>query len=180
MTRSQGWSINALATEFGIDRRTVTRRLDGIPPARQLSGAPVWDLADVAVALMGGAAALGGDAEALDLNVERARKAKEEADRLEMMNAQMRGDLLARGDVDAAVAGAFARVRARIIGIPAKVAPVVAIMDNPAEVQGVLREAVYDALRELSETAVTDLCGTDGDVVEATGPAAGYDDQPVG
>jgi hypothetical protein len=177
MTRSKGWSINALATEFGIDRRTVTRRLDGIPPAREVGGSPVWDLANVAVALAGHAQPAAGE---LDLTEERARKAKEEADRLEMMNAQMRGELLLRGDVDAAVAGAFARVRARIIGIPAKVAPVVAIMDSPAEVQGVLREAVYEALRELSETSISDLCGDDGDVVVDADAAAGHDDQSVG
>jgi hypothetical protein len=177
MTRSQGWSISALATEFGLDRRTVAKRIEGIAPSGTVSGAQVWALVDVSAALSGGVAPADG---ALDLNEERARKAKEEADRLEMMNAQMRGELLARGDVDAAVAGAFARVRARMIGIPSKVAPVVAIMDNPAEVQGVLREAVYDALRELSETAVSDLCGNDGDVVEAADPAPGHDDQPVG
>jgi hypothetical protein len=116
----------------------------------------------------------------LNLTAERARKAKEEADRLEMLNAQTRGELLARGDVDAAVAAAFARVRARLIGVPSKVAPLVAMVDAPAEAQGIVREAIYDALRELSETSVAALLGDNGDLVEASGPAAGYDDQPVG
>jgi len=47
------WSMNALATEFDIDRRTVARRLKGIPPAGELSGKPAWRLADVAGALTG-------------------------------------------------------------------------------------------------------------------------------
>ncbi|MGR3495209.1 hypothetical protein [Citreimonas sp.] len=122
-----------------------------------------------------------GDPDAdLDLTAERARKAKEEADRLEMQNARERGELLARGDVDAAVVGAFARVRARLIGVPSKVAPLVVSMENPAEAEGTIRSAVYEALKELADTNVGDLCGDDGDVVEDTGAAAGSDSQPVG
>ncbi len=52
------WSINALAEEFGIDRRTVKKRLDGIPPAGEVSGHPAWRLRDVAVAVMGPQAAV--------------------------------------------------------------------------------------------------------------------------
>lgn len=47
------WSINALATEFDLDRRTVARRIKGIAPAGELAGKPAWRLADVAGALMG-------------------------------------------------------------------------------------------------------------------------------
>lgn len=122
-----------------------------------------------------------GDPEAdLDLTAERARKAKEEADKLEMQNAQLRGELLARSDVDAAVVGAFARVRARLIGVPTKVAPLVVSLENPAEAEGVIRKAVYEALKELADTSVGDLCGDDGDVVEGAGSAAGPDGEPVG
>jgi hypothetical protein len=114
----------------------------------------------------------GADGDDLDLNAERARKAKEEADRLEMQNAQMRGELLPRDDVDAAVVAAFARVRSRMIGIPSKVAPVVAVMESPAEVEDAVRKAVYEALKELSESSVTDLARDHGDVVEDAGAAA--------
>lgn len=47
------WSINALAEEFGIDRRTVKKRLEGIPPAGETNGHPAWRLRDVAIAVMG-------------------------------------------------------------------------------------------------------------------------------
>lgn len=47
------WSISALAEEFGVDRRTVKRRLEGIPPAGETNGHPAWRLRDVAVAVMG-------------------------------------------------------------------------------------------------------------------------------
>lgn len=108
----------------------------------------------------------------LDLVAERARLAKEQADALEMKNALTRGEMLRREDVDAAVHGAFARVRARLISVPVKLAPVVMAIETPSEAQAAIRDAIYEALRELSETSVADLCGNDGDVVEDTGPTA--------
>ena len=108
----------------------------------------------------------------LDLTEERARKAKHEADRIEMQNAVTRGDLLPREDVDAAVMGAFARVRARVIGLPTKVAPMVVGMEVPAEIEVVVRKAVNEALKELAETNVSNLCGDNDGVVEDTGAAA--------
>ena len=50
MTRKL-WSINALATELGLDRRTVAKRLEGLPPATEKKvGSRIekrWHLADV-------------------------------------------------------------------------------------------------------------------------------------
>ena len=92
-----------------------------------------------------------------DLGQERARLAREQADALEMKNAVTRGDLLVREDVDAAVTAAFARVRARLLAIPGKLAPVLLAFETPAEAQQAMRDAVHEALRELSETAVADL-----------------------
>lgn len=116
----------------------------------------------------------------LDLTEERARKEKEQADHLEMKNAELRRELLQREDVAAAVVGSFARVRARLIGVPSKAAPMVMGLETPAEAEAVIRNAVYDALRELSETTVADLCGDDDGMVEDTGAAAGPDGEPVG
>jgi len=48
------WSINALATEFGLDRRTVGLRIRAIPPAGQLAGHDAWALDDVAPVLASG------------------------------------------------------------------------------------------------------------------------------
>jgi len=52
MTKKQ-WSVSALAVEFALDRRTVAKRIEGIPPSGQERGSPVWRLADVAAALAG-------------------------------------------------------------------------------------------------------------------------------
>ena len=105
-----------------------------------------------------------GNVEAdLDLTAERARKAKEEADSLEMRNAQMRGELLPRGDVDAAVGAAFARVRAKMLSVPGKTAAEVVAVESPTEAEALIRDAVVDVLEELSGTTVADLMAAEGE-----------------
>ena len=105
-----------------------------------------------------------GDAGAdLDLASERARLAKEQADRQEMLNAQMRGELLARPDVDAAVSAAFARVRAKLLSVPGKAAAEVVAVDQPAEAEALIRDAVCEALEELAGTTVADLVAAAGE-----------------
>lgn len=49
-----GWSISRLAEELRLDRRTVAKRLRdaGIPPAGKRNGSDVYQLADVALALL--------------------------------------------------------------------------------------------------------------------------------
>jgi DNA-binding transcriptional MocR family regulator len=60
------WSINALADEFGIDRRTVKKRLDGIAASGEVNGHQAWRLRDVAIAVMGPQSAFAGDPDFLD------------------------------------------------------------------------------------------------------------------
>ena len=95
-----------------------------------------------------------------DFQAERARLTRAQADLAEANLAQRQGELLARGDVDAAVVGAFARVRARLLAIPSKAAPLVA-GQTTAEAGETIRQAIHEALRELSETSVSDLTRAD-------------------
>lgn len=161
----------ALARYTGLTERTIAgKKGQGSLPVKdgKIDLEAIIRLGMIAAA----ARQAGSESDDLDLNAERARKAKEEADRLEMQNAQLRGELLSRDDVDAAVIGAFARVRARMIGVPSKVAPLAAAMEGPAEIEAAVRKAIYEALRELSETNVTDLAGDNGYMVEDAGTAA--------
>ena len=49
-----GWSISRLADELRLDRRTVAKRIRdaGIPPAGKRNGSEVYQLADVALAIL--------------------------------------------------------------------------------------------------------------------------------
>lgn len=119
------------ARQLGIDRRTVAARLASVPPDGRIRKAPAWFLATALRAMT--KQGRSDDPEALDLTTERARREKAAADRLEMQNAVMRGELLPRADVDAAVIEDCSRVRARLLGIPSKVAPLVAATTEPRE-----------------------------------------------
>jgi len=99
------------------------------------------------------------DPDALDLAAERARLAKEQADGQEMKNAILRRELLLRDDVEAFINSANARVRARMLGVPSKAAPVARTAGSTAEAEAVIREAIYEALLELSQTSIEDMCG---------------------
>lgn len=163
-----------VAAALGVNDRTVGDLVSrGILP--DAPGRGQWDIAACTRAyiahLREQAAGRAGDGE-LDLVEERARLAKEQADRHEMENAVRRGELLERAHVDAAVIGAFARVRARLLAIPSKLAPQVVQSDEPAEAEQMIRAAVCDALRELSSTNVADLSIDDGDVVAGAYAAA--------
>ena len=50
----QTYSINALAVEIGLDRRTLARRLADVPPAEAHGRVKRWRLRDVLAALDGG------------------------------------------------------------------------------------------------------------------------------
>lgn len=50
MTR-QRWSVNALSTELGVDRRTIARQLDRVEPAGQGPSGPLYWLRDAVRAL---------------------------------------------------------------------------------------------------------------------------------
>lgn len=95
-----------------------------------------------------------------DLDEAKRRRAVAEARIAEMQADREAGQLLLREDVDAAVVGAFARVRARLLAIPGKVAPIVQGQPTP-EAAETIRKAVYEALRELSETSVSELANGD-------------------
>lgn len=46
---SEGWSKNALASEFNIDRRSIDKLIKNIAPCGKKSGHPVWALRDVLI-----------------------------------------------------------------------------------------------------------------------------------
>lgn len=98
------------------------------------------------------AASRGEDAP--DLSQARARLASEQADAQAMKNATMRESLLEREDVRTAVATAFGRVRAKLLALPAALAPQAVEAQSIAETRAVLETGVWQALNELAATKV--------------------------
>lgn len=96
-----------------------------------------------------GGAEDGGD---LDLNAERARLAKEQADAQEMKNAIARRELIPRQDVVAGMQVAFAAARARLLGIPSKAAPLLVGVESPVAARDILTDLIHETCGELAAT----------------------------
>lgn len=85
----------------------------------------------------------------LDLQEERARLAKEQADAKEMENEVQRGLLVDIESVAAAMEKQLTRVRTKLLAVPTKVAPEAHASSNVKEVQQLLEDAIIEALNEL-------------------------------
>ena len=93
----------------------------------------------------------------LDIVAERARLAKEQADKLEMENATSRGELLPRAEVVSALQAVFARCRARLLSLPTKLAPLIVGEPSPAVVQDRITQGVHEALDELKSLKLVSI-----------------------
>ena len=110
------------------------------------------------------AAGRGSKDGAVDLVAERARLTKAQAEKCERENAVAEGEFLARDKVHFMVTSAFARVRAKLLGLPSKLAPLVVAAKTAAGAQAVLKDAVYQALNELAGTKIAGI-SDDGEVI---------------
>ncbi|MCR0981802.1 hypothetical protein [Roseomonas populi] len=97
------------------------------------------------------------DAEDLDLVQQRARLAKEQADRIAARNAQDRGELVPVSAVTLAVVGLIELSKSRLAKVPAIVAKA------DAGLRERVATAIEDAMEDLSATRVEALIGEDAD-----------------
>lgn len=145
---------NEVAAHLDLSQQAVSQMLAaGILPA---GGRGRLDLVACRVAYIrhlrgvaAGRASASGDDD-LDLVAERARLAKEQADRLAMQNDMTRGAVVPVAEVAAVVGAEYARVRTRLLAIPAEQAPRIHRCKAPAEVMAVLLEVISEALEELT------------------------------
>ena len=180
-------TLNEVAALFGKSSRWISDlRAKGELPG---DGASLAEF----VAAWTSASAVTGKGKTLDQH--KARLAAEKADEAAMKNAERRRELLPRAEVNLAVQGAFARVRAKLLALPSKCAPAISAMKSPIAIQEKLTELVHEALAELAGTTVGsqpveagdgssggdagDRASGDG-VVAGVRAAASADGQPVG
>ncbi len=130
-----------------------------------------------------------GESGTVDYGTERARLVKAKADLAEMEASQMRGDLLPAPDVTAAWTEIVALIRARLLVLPDKIAPVVHETTSLNQARDVIKKAVYEILTEIAATDVEITPRSDGDHsaeesgddgVQGGGSAPGPDGKPVG
>jgi hypothetical protein len=93
------------------------------------------------------------------LESERARLAKEQADKLEMENAQTRGELVHVDDAASAVECVVVAIRAKALSLGSKLAPQVVACSNVNEVKAIIDAGADDFLREIAEIDSGRVCG---------------------
>ncbi len=185
--------LNEVAALFGKSSRWISDlRAKGEMPE---DGAT---LAEFFAAWGSLSAASAGGLKGKPIDLAKARSAAAKAEQDEIKTAAMKGLYLPRAGVTAAVQGAFARVRAKMLALPSKSAPVIFGMKSAVAVQEKLTEHVHEALAELSATVVgvqeTSLDSGSGDapggdpgdrgggeqLVAGDDTAAAADGEPVG
>ena len=102
----------------------------------------------------------GEGGEVFDYKVEQARLTKLKADNEELLKREKEGSLGNAEDVFVAWSQLLANFRAKILSLPSKLAPELADLDDPREIQGLLKGRLYEALEELQASDADDFCSS--------------------
>lgn len=112
-----GWSVNRLAQELRLDRRTVTNRLVTVAPLSDGPAGPVYALADAARALF-------GQATLKEADELKRRLLAAQAETAELDLQRKRGELVEANAVRSAAMENARIEREALLSWPARVAPV--------------------------------------------------------
>ena len=85
-----------------------------------------------------------------DFEEAKARKMEADADLAELELRRQRGELVTVADYETALAGALDRVRARLLGLDSRLAPLVVGVDTVLKAKALIRPVVHEILAELS------------------------------
>jgi phage terminase Nu1 subunit (DNA packaging protein) len=117
-----------------------------------------------------------------DYQEERARLTKAQADKAEMDAALMAGKLVDIDQLSTEWETMLMSMKAKLIAIPSKVAPLVADEDNPGIIQAMIDDYMREALQELAQygngTGASEARSVEGD--EGAEPTPETDSKPVG
>jgi len=140
----KNWTVNGLATELGLDRRTVAKRLADVARSGERGGHPVWRMIDALPVLLEP-----GKGAPPDMEHDRARKMAAEADLAEMRRDVESGRLIELQVVADVVRGEYSTVRTRLGSLPGILAPRLDT-GRAIEFQPIIAEAINEILAELS------------------------------
>jgi hypothetical protein len=99
-----------------------------------------------------GKAAAGGSDDAADLDRNRARESRLRGDKLELLNAQLRADLIPAPEMEAVVGTVFDGVRGKFLAVPSRAAPVLLGLKTAVSIQDKLTEIIHEVCGDLAAT----------------------------
>lgn len=150
-----GCSAGALANVIGVTERVVTgRRQDGRLPKLADGRIDLHAVIRAGVTALAEAKKAGSPVSALD--VSRARESRLRGDRLELLNQQLRAELVPAEEMEAVVGAAFDAARVKLLAVPAAYGPRLAAELDPQSARETLSKAINDALVDLADAEVVD------------------------
>lgn len=121
------------------------------------------------------------DGDPSELEREKTRLTKAQADERELIVERLRRTLIAASDVERVWGDMVSAFRAKMIGIPPKAASIVIAANDRNEAEGILRSMIYEALAELSEYREEDYdSGSGTENTPNPDAASQLDGEPVG
>ena len=155
-------SLNQLQQLTGRSYRTIKARLEKLEPSSRDGKTIFYSprealplLFEDVVRIEDGGEDLDEDGKRLKpyerLTLQRIRFEKARADKIELEVDQIKKNLLEAEKVELAWSEMIGSFRAKILGLPARSALQVSQMDDPAEIEALMRSIVSEALTELSE-----------------------------
>jgi len=181
-TQNDRYTATRLSAELGIDNRKMRDILTAVNPVEVKGQRKYYILRDVLPHI----AKHVGSTNVLDINEARARKTEAEAEMAELELLQRKGDLIPMQQVVDTWLELIASCRSKMLSMPAKLAPVVAVEDNPAVCKQIVEEQMMEALDEIARWIddYADDAGSDeiadGDNGESMEATAENDGEPVG
>jgi phage terminase Nu1 subunit (DNA packaging protein) len=137
-------SISELSNLTGMDRRRIRKALSDLPADKGKKGALLYESTNALPLLY----ILPGDGDTYDLTQERARLAHHQANKADLECQVLSGDLISVEEVAEIVGSDYANVRAKLLALPSKAAPILQGLSTAA-VRGHLQDLVNEALEEL-------------------------------
>jgi hypothetical protein len=135
------------------ERVILGRKADGRLPSRDDGSIDLYAVIRAGIAALAAAQkaeAKGGGDTADDLDANRARESRLRGDKLELINAQLRADLVPADEMEASIGQAFDAVRGRILALPSRAAPLLLGLRTSLDIQDKLTELVHDACGDLA------------------------------
>ena len=139
-------TTNHLVDLTGLDRRTVAKKLASVPALIE-GGVKKWDTS-AALKLLYGVGV--GDNEKLDPQQEKAALDRARRLAVETESRVRMGALLEATDVQALWVAQVGIAKGRLLALPSRLAPAVIGLGDLRSIEAVIREAIHEALTELS------------------------------
>lgn len=154
------YTAGRLASELGIDHRRMREILTLVNPIEQKGNRKWYLLRDV----IPHASKYVSGPDVINLNEERAKKMAAEAALAEMEVQQKRNALISIEEVIDSWSDIVNAVKGKLTSVPAKLAPVVAVEENPAVCKTIIEEEIYESLNELADWIKADFLSNEEDI----------------